>query len=201
MAKNTGIQLENDVYSIVEQLVKSNQFLLSNPYVKIHKKKSYYSKDREANIIFDVTVEKYLKDPDKHPNIHPSIVVVIECKDYSKNIPVDDIEEFHAKLQQIGADNTKGIMITRYGSFQEGTVKYATSKHIGLARVLPNDQLDFLVHTLTQNLFCNIIDPKAYANNIIGALTETDYRSDNGQSFFSISGDYSLESMVDNCFN
>lgn len=200
MSKNTGLELENDVYKIVCNLVKSNDFLLSNPYVQVHKKKGYYSKDRESNIIFDVTVEKYWEDPETHPNIEPSIVVVIECKDYSSNIPVDDVEEFHSKLQQIGADNTKGIMITRDGSFQVGALKYAMSKHIGLARVLPNDQLDFLIHMLTPNHFSNINNQQVNAANIIKALTKNNYRSDNGQSFFSTTGNSSLENMIKNLF-
>lgn len=200
MSKNTGLELENDVYRIVSDLVKTNNFLLSPPYVQVHKKKSYYSKDRESNIICDVTVEKYWEDPETNPNIVPSIVVVIECKDYSSNIPVDDVEEFHSKLQQIGADNTKGIMITRYGNFQSGALRYATSKHISLARILPNDQLDFLIHMLTPNHFFSINNQRVNPQNIIKALTQNNYRSDNGQSFFSTTGDSSLKNTIKSLF-
>lgn len=196
MAKNTGVGLENDVYQIVKNLVASGSFLVTNPHVRVHKKKGYYSKDRDANIICDVTVEKYWKDPDENPDIVPAILVVIECKDYADNIPVDDVEEFHAKLQQIGADNTKGIMITRKGSFQSGALKYANSMHIGLARVLPDDQLDFLVHMLTPDSFSNMLNPHISAQSIIQALTKYDYRSGDGQRFFSITGDSSLANMI-----
>ena len=196
MAKNTGLALENEVYQVVSNLVKNNNFILANPYVKVHKKKGYYSKDRESNIIFDVTVEKYWEDPDTHPGIKPALIVVIECKDYAHSVPVDDVEEFHAKLQQIGADNTKGMMITRKGSFQPGALKYANSKNIGIARVLPHDQLDFLLHMLTVNSFSNIANPYADAHSIVNALTNRDYRSDNGQSFFSMTCESSLENMV-----
>jgi len=196
MAKNTGLALENEVYQIVSNLVKNGNFILANPHVRVHKKKGYYSKDRGSNIIFDVTVEKYWEDPDTHPGIKPAIIVVIECKDYSNNIPVDDVEEFHAKLQQIGADNTKGIMITRSGSFQSGAVQYANSKNIGLARVLPHDQLDFLMHMFTVNSYSNIANPHVHMQSIVNALTKHNYRSDNGQSFFSITCDSSLENMV-----
>ena len=196
MAKNTGVELENDVHQIVKNLVETDAFLVSNPHVRVHKKKGYYSKDREANIICDVTVEKYWMDPDENPGIVPAILVVIECKDYADSIPVDDVEEFHEKLQQIGADNTKGIMITRKGSFQAGALKYAISKHIGIARVLPNDQLDFLVHMLTPDSFSNILNPHVNAQSIIQALTKYNYRSSDGQRFFSITGDSSLENLI-----
>ena len=192
MSKNTGSAFENEVYQIVNNMVKSNKFILANPYVRVHKKKGYYSKDREKDIIFDVTVEKYWDNPDTHPDIEPAIIVVIECKDYGNSIPVDDVEEFHAKLQQIGADNTKGLMIARNGSFQKSALQYARSKHIGIARVLPNDQLDFLMHMFSVNSYSNIANPKVYVENIIAALTDRNYRSDNGQSFFYITGDTSL---------
>jgi hypothetical protein len=39
-------------------------------------------------------------------------VWVFECKDYTGRVPVDDGEEFHAKLQQSGEDNTKGTFVT-----------------------------------------------------------------------------------------
>ena len=35
MAKNTGIKFENEVYETVKKLVESNDFLISNPNVKI----------------------------------------------------------------------------------------------------------------------------------------------------------------------
>lgn len=196
MPKNTGIDLENDVYKIVKNLIKSNEFLVSNPYVQVHKKKGYYSEARKSNIIFDVTVEKYLENPNTHSSLVPAIVVVIECKDYSGNISVDDVEEFHAKLQQIGADNTKGLMITRYGSFQKGAISYAMSQHIGLARVLPNDQIDYFIHTLTVSSFSSLIGGRVSTQNIVRALTESGFRSDDGESFFSTTGDSSLQSMV-----
>ncbi len=159
MAKNTGIKFENEVYETVKKLVESNDFLISNPNVKIYKKKPYYSKDRDSNIICDVTVEKYMGNPDEEKELVPAIIVVIECKDYSASnpIPVDDVEEFHAKLQQIGADNTKGIMITRNASFQQGALNYAKSKRIALARILPDNQVEDLMPMMV-NQYSQLLD-------------------------------------------
>ena len=69
MTKNTGIKFENEVYETVKKLVESNDFLISNPNVKIYKKKPYYSKDRDSNIICDVTVEKYMGNPDEEKEL------------------------------------------------------------------------------------------------------------------------------------
>lgn len=201
MAKNTGIKFENEVYETVKKLVESNDFLISNPNVKIYKKKPYYSKDRDSNIICDVTVEKYMGNPDEEKELVPAIIVVIECKDYSSSnpIPVDDVEEFHAKLQQIGADNTKGIMITRNASFQQGALNYAKSKRIALARILPDNQVEYLMHMMV-NPFSNLLDLKR-VQDIVGALTEKEFISYKGENFFSLTGDRTFESMITNLLN
>ena len=143
--KNTGTEFENEVYDLIVAITNKNKFMVSNPNVRIKRKPRYYSKDREAEIEFDVSVEKYLVDPDENKDIKPSIIIVIECKDYLKGIPVDDMEEFHAKLQQIGADSTKGMVITKNGFFQKSALLYAKSKGIALARMIPDDQIQYIL--------------------------------------------------------
>jgi len=77
----------------------------------------------------------------------PYWVWVWECKNYGHKVPVDDAEEFHAKLEQVGADRTKGTMITPVG-FDTGTVEYAKSKGIGLWRYMRLGSLvSFMVDT------------------------------------------------------
>ncbi len=189
--KNTGAAFEEEVYKLICEIVNKNEFMVSNPNVRIRKKPRYYSKDRDAEIEFDVSVEKYLGNPDENENMRPSIIVVIECKDYSSSIPVDDVEEFHAKLQQIGADNTKGMMITQKGCFQRSALNYAESKGIALARILPDDQVVFLLA---------LIDNKKLETEKIeieiSALTEKDYISYDKNYFFSSMGYYSLEELI-----
>lgn len=83
--------------------------------------------ERNKKIITDISIEIYIKNSKEYAEIKPSIIIIIECKDYSNSLPVDDAEEFHAKLQQIGADNTKGIIITRRPLYQEAAINYANS--------------------------------------------------------------------------
>ena len=45
----------------------------------------------------------------------PAIIWVWECKNLQRKVSVDDVEEFDSKLQQIGANNTKGTLISRNG--------------------------------------------------------------------------------------
>ncbi len=205
MVKNTGASFEEQVYKQICEIVNNNEFMVSNPNVIIKRKPRYYSKDRDAEIEFDVSVEKYLGNPDENKNMRPSIIVVIECKDYSNSIPVDDVEEFHAKLQQIGADNTKGMMITRKGCFQKGTLNYANAKGIALARIIPPNQIIYVMYdcirvdsykmTEEERIAYEKEERERIENNIRSALTEKDYISDRRDFFFS-TRDYSLESLI-----
>lgn len=190
--KNTGVAFEEEVFKIINKIVKSNNFLLSAPNIKIYRQKGYYSKDRNADIKFDISIEKYLVNPDIETNVLPSIKVIIECKDYAKSISVDDIEEFHAKLQQIGADNTKGIVITKNGWFQKSALAYAKAKGITLARILPENQIEYLLYYGLPNDIYNIDKLK---NSVLSALTRKNYISD-GQKYFSSSGENDLESLI-----
>ncbi len=203
--KNTGAAFEEEVYKLISEIVNKNEFMVSNPNVRIRQKPRYYSKDRDAEIEFDVSVEKYLGNPDENENMRPSIIVVIECKDYSSSIPVDDVEEFHAKLQQIGADNTKGMMITQKGCFQRSALNYAESKGIALARILPFEQIHFVMNNIIDN-YKNVMTEKERQeyirmeyerrkNKTRRALMEEGYISYD-DNFFSLTGDYSLKKLI-----
>lgn len=196
MAQNTGKEFEEIVFNTITKLIKSNQFMLSEPYIKVIRNAKYYSKDREANIICDISVEKYLEDPDSNPALNPAIIVVVECKDYSGAVPVDDVEEFHSKLQQIGADNTKGIMITHTGGFQRSALNYAHSKGIPLARILPNEQVSYVLNMMLNTSSSNISINGSSAAEIIQALTQKGYCSKGGKRFYSLTGDNSLDRLM-----
>ena len=85
------------------------------------------------------SIEVFLPDRER-----PTLVWVFECKDYTASVPVDDIEEFHAKLQQIGEDNTKGTFVTT-AALQKSAMTYAGSKKIGVVRLLPSGQISVLI--------------------------------------------------------
>ena len=96
-----GNEFEARVYRALSEELLNERLCVAPKHAKIFRKKAYYSRDRQANIVTDVSVEAYLPDRER-----PTLVWIFECKDYAGFIPVDDIEEFHAKLQQIGDDNT-----------------------------------------------------------------------------------------------
>lgn len=193
MIKNTGLAFEDKVFNIIDSLVKSNNFIVSEPNVRVRRKPKYYSRDRNSDIVFDVSVEKYLGNPDGSEEMPPSLIIVIECKDYKNNIPVDDIEEFHSKLQQIGADMTKGIMITNTAFFQKSALNYANANGISLARILPNDQVKYFMYYSTYDTASHL---ESANKIIINALSKKDYISDDGSDFFSLTGEKTLEKLV-----
>ena len=123
-----GDLLEDEIFNLFKDLIDNEQFLVKKSNCKIFQKKGYYSKDREGNIIFDISIEMFLSDTDEY-----FMLMLIECKNYKHTVPVNDIEEFFAKVQQVGAANAKAV-IASTNSFQQGTLKFAKSKGIGVLR-------------------------------------------------------------------
>jgi hypothetical protein len=150
-----GATYEFDVAQAVENELASGSFGLNPAQAKVRRNPSYFSRDRQKDIVFDVSVEV-----SREGAAQPYWVWVWECKNYDHVVPVDDAEEFHAKLEQIGADRTKGTMITPVG-FAKGTIEYAKAKGIGLWRYIP-----------AGSLLCLMEDSRGVADtDILRALT------------------------------
>ncbi|MBD1907629.1 restriction endonuclease [Funiculus sociatus GB2-A5] len=128
-----GKTYELDVASLLQQLLDQGELGIHPEQARIQHKPAYYSRDRMKDILFDVSIEVCRRGAST-----PFWIWIWECKNYSHTIPVDDVEEFHAKLNQVGADRTKGTMITPIG-FDEGAYEFARSKGIGLWRWIPKD--------------------------------------------------------------
>lgn len=176
---NTGKDFENDVFDIIMNLITNNKFLVSLPNVYVYQQKEYYSKDRESYIKVDISIEKHLGNKEVVP---PSLIIILECKDYKGFISVSEIEEFHSKLQQIGADNTKGIFVTRNGAFQKSALNYAKSKGIGLIRIMPDNQVNDILYCITISnpilwYFFSPLGHMSLKNKYKKALMEVDYIS------------------------
>jgi Zn-dependent peptidase ImmA (M78 family) len=125
---SVGDALEKSVYDYFSRLIEEERFPVRRELCRIYQKKGYYSKDREAEIIFDVSIETFFPGQSEY-----SCVYLIECKNYTGSVKVDELEEFHAKAQQVASANSKAILVTT-NSFQSGARRYAKSKGIGLAR-------------------------------------------------------------------
>jgi restriction system protein len=89
-------------------------------------------------------------------------LVLVECKHYSSSVSVDNVEEFHSKLDDIGAH--KGIMVTTKG-YQDGAVKTAKGRGIALALLTKEPQRGELQYVV--NSAYPIERPKAFTNNAL----------------------------------
>ena len=123
-----GNELEKRIFDLVQAEIDADRFFFGKQHCKVFAKKGYYSRDRCSNIVFDISIEAYLPGADEY-----SMLILIECKNYSHPVPVDDAEEFFSKLQQVGAANAKGI-IASTAPFQSGAREFAKAKGIGLLR-------------------------------------------------------------------
>lgn len=123
-----GDELEAAIFEFFSTQIDHGQFWAHKDYCKIFIQKGYYSRDREKDIIFDVSIEIYLPGQETY-----SVLVLIECKNYNHRVPVDDIEEFYAKVQQVSGVNIKGIVAST-NAFQDGALRFSKSKGIGLLR-------------------------------------------------------------------
>ncbi len=135
MFTNKGDVFEREVFDAVKAALEDEEFGLDPKLVKIYSKKGYWSKDRESNIVTDISMELWLPNATKY-----SLLLVFECKDYGRSVPVDDLEEFKAKLDQIAGKNVKGILVSS-SVLQKSALRYAGSQGIGVIRIMPKGNI------------------------------------------------------------
>lgn len=132
-----GDKLENYVFDFFVREIENNRFFAKKECCRVFKKKGYYSRDREKDIIFDIAIEISLPGYTTY-----STLILIECKNYNHKVPVDDVEEFFQKTQQVAAGSAKGVVVTTNG-FQESAFTFSKSKGLGLARYCWEDTLSW----------------------------------------------------------
>ena len=128
-----GMSYEVDAANLAETELKNGNLGIDPSCAVVCRKPKYFSRDRQSNITFDVSIELSRK---LSPKVEPYLIWIWECKNYGHKVPVDDVEEFHTKLNQVGSDRTKGTMITPIG-FDKGAFEFARSNGIGLWRWIP----------------------------------------------------------------
>lgn len=138
--KEKGDYFENISYALVKQKVENSELGVIPSQAVVFQQKGYYSRDREGEIIFDISIEVTLAGADKY-----FFLYLIECKNYSKNVPVDDLEEFYSKVSQVSGLNIKAMFISNMG-FSKGAYKYARSKNISLVEVNSNLTFNIILH-------------------------------------------------------
>jgi Zn-dependent peptidase ImmA (M78 family) len=133
-----GNAFENKSYTLIKKAIDEGILGVIPAQCKVFQKKGYYSKDRESNIIFDLTIEVWPLGAKNY-----TLLIIVECKSYSHRVPVNDVEEFHSKISQVAG--SKGILITD-SLFQEGAFKFARSKGLMLIQVEANETYNIILH-------------------------------------------------------
>lgn len=165
-----GNSLEDDIFALFSGEISEDRFFAKKECCRIYQKKGYYSKDREKEIVFDIAIEISLPGQSTY-----SVLVLIECKNYGHKVPVDDVEEFFAKTQQISASNTKAIVVST-NSFQEGAFNFARSKGMGLLRYFDREKLDWVLTRSPSGMTSSSIAKSDWSNAHKGLHTQ-DYIS------------------------
>jgi len=158
-----GDSFERRVYDAVNDLLQDDGLGLNPTNCRLYKKRPYYSKDRGADMIVDIAIEVWLPNAKEY-----SLLWVCECKDYSGSVPVSDVEEFYAKLQQITGANVKG-MIAVSGSLQQSAFNLARSKGIAVVRLLPKDQVEWLIHMVTADMERTSLNPQEFMSAFLNS--------------------------------
>ncbi|MGZ0076649.1 restriction endonuclease [Methylomonas sp. YC3] len=162
-----GDKLEDQVFEVFESQIAEDCFFSKREFCKIFRKKGYYSKDREKNIIFDVSIEVTLPGQECY-----SLLFLIECKNYGHSVPVDDAEEFFTKIQQISGAGAKGIIVST-NSFQDGAFKFSRSKGIGLLRYFSKERLEWVLTRSPSSMASSSIASSERSNSYQALHDET----------------------------
>ena len=160
-----GDNFEARVFEILRTMVISNELPINGNYSKVFRKKEYYSQQRKSNIVVDISVECTLPGEQQ-----PSLYLMVECKDYKHPIPVNDVEEFFAKTQQITGLNVKAIMVTT-NVLQEGALNFAITNGIRVMRIKPDGGREVLSFRKEYSAASN--NNKDYINAILALTSST----------------------------
>lgn len=117
---------ETEVANYIQTSIDGRELGIDGNFASVIPKCALFSKDRESEIIFDVAIKVF----STLDSTRPVFIWLWECKNYPNHpVTVDEVEEFHSKLTQVGAH--KGTVVTRFG-FQAGAIAFAKSRGIGL---------------------------------------------------------------------
>jgi len=160
---------ESRSYDMILKALNSGQLGLIADQCRIFKKKGYYSARRKSDIIFDLTLEVWPPGSTRY-----TLLYIIECKNLSHKVRVDDVEEFHNKISQIAITGVhpKGVFVTNQG-FQKGAYNMGESTGMMLIQLNYDDSYNILLHKIHRPRF--IDEPDAYLSwdDAIQALLTT----------------------------
>ncbi|MGF7077719.1 ImmA/IrrE family metallo-endopeptidase [Mucilaginibacter sp. UYCu711] len=135
-----GDLFEERAYDIIQTSIAEGNFGLLPETCRVFRKPPYFSKDREGDIIFDLSIEVWPKGAER---CH--LLYLIECKDYSGDVPVNDVEEFVAKIGQVAGEYVKGVFVTT-GRMQKSALNILKNRRFMFIQVDKDSKANIVLH-------------------------------------------------------
>lgn len=135
-----GNEFEDIVAGVFNKLMLEGALGVDPQCAKVISKPKYYSRDREADITFDLAIEIWPNGAKRC-----ALLYLIECKNYSSTVPVNDVEEFYGKILQVSDVAVKGVLVTNKG-FQQSAYKVAKAKGMMLVLCSNSAGVEVLLH-------------------------------------------------------
>ena len=170
-----GNELEQAIFDLLKEQQNAGEYLIGTlppDRCKIRRKPRYFSKEREADVEFDVSIELR-----REKHLEPQQIIIFECKNYSGGVPDSEIRDFSDKLSDIGRDNTKGVIVIT-SRLQSGAEKVARSRKLGIIKYDP-----YGLQFLAERRFTDNIKSKHAKASILGSSSRL--RSLKFAAFFS----------------
>ncbi len=164
-------QFEIEVAQYIEDSVADLALGVIPCNSKVRRKPKYFSRDRESEITFDISIEIFAAAGDESPTLK----WVWECKDFpTRTVSVNEVEVFADQIRQVGAH--KGTIVTRKG-FQPGAISLATSRGIGLM-VLRKEKVFHIAFSQDAGILGEVQLPATYCLFTFGEIIEGAYLDD-----------------------
>jgi predicted helicase len=138
-----GNAFEDKVFSVLKELVESDQLAIDRRNYRIFQKKGYYSETRKREIIFDISIEVYMPGADEF-----SYLYLIECKDHTSPVSVNKISYFNSQVREVNAH--KGFVFST-SKYQSSAVNTAKTNRMGLVIINADNNVDWIVRRSINN--------------------------------------------------
>ncbi|HNR21032.1 MAG TPA: ImmA/IrrE family metallo-endopeptidase [Bacteroidia bacterium] len=135
-----GNKFELQSLEIIKHAIETKQIPVVKEYAKVYTKKGYFSNSRQKEIVFDLSIEIWAPNSTNY-----SFIFFIECKNYSSSIPVNDLEEFESKVNQVSSLNRKAILVSN-NNLQESAYNFAKSKGIMYIKGECSEDYEIILH-------------------------------------------------------
>lgn len=135
-----GDEFERRSVEIITKVINEGQLGYLSDCLRIYPKGKYHSRLRANDIIFDLAIEVWPPGASRYV-----LIYLIECKSYKTRVPVDRIEAFHSKIQQVSGVNAKGIFITN-SPLQKSALAMAEAIGMMVIQGESSDNYNIILH-------------------------------------------------------